>query len=148
MENQKNIFSTLVLEQNPSYVEELEKKYNIELPPIFKAFVQTFEFGKFEPKPEHIIIHPNEDLGFEEMDNNLEDKFKAYTEIGDFYQTPKVFPIIPSGIYSSGFCVGLSGDNTDKILINYGTIENTFEIVSPHILDFFSKLKEVHWDSV
>lgn len=37
-----NIFSTLVLEQNPAYVDELEAKYNIQFPPIFKAFVQTF----------------------------------------------------------------------------------------------------------
>jgi len=148
MENQKNIFSTLVLEQNPSYVEELEKKYNIELPPIFKAFVQTFEFGRLDLSPEHTIIHPNEDLGFDGMDINLEDKFKAYIEVGDFFQTPKVFPIIPSGIYSSGFCIGLSGQNIDKVLVNYGTIENTFEVVELNILTFISKLKEVHWDSI
>jgi hypothetical protein len=50
-----NIFSALALEQNPAYVDELEAKYNIQLPPIFKAFVQTFEFVKFNPTPQHKI---------------------------------------------------------------------------------------------
>ncbi len=44
-----NIFSTLALEQNPAYVDELEAKYNIKFPPIFKTFVQTFEFGNIKP---------------------------------------------------------------------------------------------------
>jgi hypothetical protein len=34
-----NIFSTLSLEQNPQYVDELEAKYK--LPPILKAFVEN-----------------------------------------------------------------------------------------------------------
>jgi hypothetical protein len=57
-----NIFSTLTLEQNPAYVDELEAKYHIQLPPIFKAFVQTFEFGNMNPSPQHLIIHPNQDI--------------------------------------------------------------------------------------
>lgn len=143
-----NIFNTLVLEQTPQYVEELEAKYNIQLPPIFKAFVQTFEFGKFNPKPQHIIIHPNDDLGFDGIEENLENKFVAYTEVGDFFQIPMAFPIIPSGIYGSGFCIGLSGVHSDKILINTETIENVFEVISPNILQFIAELKEVHWDSI
>jgi len=143
-----NIFSTLVLEQNPAYVNELEFKYNVQLPPIFKAFVQTFEFGKINLLPQHILIHPNKDLGFDGMEDNLENKFIAYKEAGDFFQLPKVFPIIPSGIYASGFCVGLSGDNVDKILVNFETIENKFEVITSNILRFIAELKEVHWDTI
>jgi hypothetical protein len=143
-----NIFATLILEQNPAYVDELEAKYNIQLPPIFKAFVQTFEFGKFNPSPQHIVIHPNKDLGYDGMEENLENKFIAYNEAGDFFQVPKAFPVIPSGIYGSGFCVGLFGEHTDKILVNFETIENKFEVIAPNILQFISELKEVHWDSI
>ncbi len=143
-----NIFGTLVLEQNPAYVDELEEKYNIQLPPIFKAFVQTFEFGKMNPSPQHLIIHPNKDLGFDGMEDNLENKFIAYTDSGDYYHVPKVFPIIPSGIYAGGFCVGLSSENKDKILVNFETIENKFEVIATDILHFIAELKEVHWDSV
>jgi hypothetical protein len=143
-----NIFSTLSLEQNPQYVSELEAKYAIKLPPILKAFLETFEFGKFTPSPQHVIIHPNKDLGFDGMESNLESKFIAYTEIGDFFQVPKVFPLITSGIYSSGFCIGLTGENTDSVLINFETIENKFEVIAPNILQFIAQLKEVHWDSI
>jgi hypothetical protein len=143
-----NIFSTLSLEPNPQYVNELEAKYSIKLPPILKAFVQTFEFGKCTPSPQHLIIHPNSDLGFDGMEGNLEEKFIIYTELGDFFQVPKVFPLIPSGIFGSGFCIGLAGENIDKVLINFETIENKFEVIAPDILQFIAQLKEVHWDSV
>ncbi|HEY8898679.1 MAG TPA: SMI1/KNR4 family protein [Niastella sp.] len=143
-----NIFATLSLEQNPQYVGELEAKYSIKLPPILKAFLETFEFGKLTPSPQHTILHPNRDLGFDGMEDNLENKFIAYTEAGDYFQAPKVFPIIPSGIYGSGFCIGLTGENTDKVLINFETIENKFEVIAPNILQFIAQLKEVHWDSI
>lgn len=143
-----NIFGNLSLEQNPKYVDELEAKYSIKLPPIFKAFVQTFEFGKFNPSPQHLIIHPNKNLGFDGMESNLENKFIAYAEAGDYYQAQKVFPIIPSGIYASGFCVGLSNENADKIFVNFETIENKFDVLASNIFQFISELKEVHWDSV
>ena len=143
-----NIFSTLSLEQKKQYVDGLEAKYSIKLPPILKAFVETFEFGKFTPSPQHLIIHPNNDLGFDGMESNLENKFIAYTEMGDFFQVPKVFPLIPSGIYSSGFCIGLTGESIDKVLVNFETIENKFEVVAPNILQFIAQLKEVHWNSI
>jgi hypothetical protein len=48
----------------------------------------------------------------------------------------------------SGICVGLSGSNADKILINFETIENKFEVIAPNILQFIAELKEIHWDTV
>lgn len=145
MENSKNIFSTLVLEQNPSYVEELEKKYNIQLPPIFKAFVQTFEFGKFEPTPKHKIMHSNEDIGYDGFGLNLEKDIKIYFNQGDTYTKPKVLPIITSGFYHYGICLGIDNNNADKIFLFEDPEEIT--LIANNILEFTSQLKEVHWDS-
>lgn len=142
-----NIFGTLVLEQNPAYVDDLEAKYNIQLPPIFKAFVKTFEFGKSNPAPQHRIIHPNKELGFDGIEQTLETKINIYLEQGDYFQTDKMLPIIQSGIYGSGICVCLSGNDADKLFINFETIENKFDVIAPNILQFIAELKEVHWDS-
>lgn len=143
-----NIFGALVLEQNPKYVNELEAKYNIQLPPIFKAFVQTFEFGKMNPSPQHKIKHPNKELGFGGIENNLQNKFIAYTESGEYYLEKQMFPIIQSGIYSGGFCLGLIGENIDKIYLYTEDWDNKFELVADNILQFISQLKEVHWDNI
>lgn len=143
-----NIFSTLTLEQNPAYVDALEAKYNILLPPIFKAFVQTFEFGKFNPSPQHRIIHPNSDFGFDGMENNLENKFIAYTEVGEYYQDPKVLPIIPSGIYAGGICLGISDFNLDNIFLYVDGLHEKLRLISPDIFQFIKQLQEVHWDSI
>jgi len=126
-----HIFATLSLEQNPGYVDELETKYSTILPPIFKAFVQTFEFGKFNPTPQHVIIHPNRDLGFDGMENNLENKFIAYTGAGDYYQEPKVFPIIPSGIYAGGICLGVSELNKDSIFLYVDGLHEKIRFILP-----------------
>ena len=142
----KNIFSTLVLEQNPSYVEELEKKYNIELPPIFKAFVQTFEFGKFELTPKHKILHTDENIGYESFNSSLEKAIKVYYDQDELYTTPKLLPIIISGFYHYGICVGIGKDNNDKIFLFEDYDDLTF--ISKNILEFTSQLKEVHWDSI
>lgn len=144
----KNIFSTLVLEQNPSYVEELEKKHSIELPPIFKAFVQTFEFGKFNPTPQHEIIHPNNELGFDGFEHTLEEKINIYNNTGDYYQEQGLLPIIPSGIYAGGICLGISDEIKDKIFLYVDGLNEKLRLISPDILQFIKQLKDVHWDTI
>ena len=142
-----HIFSTLVLEQNPAYVDELEAKYNIQLPPVFKAFVQTFEFGKFVPRPEHKIKHPNnKHIGSIAFDLTLEEVLNVYLEQGDYYQSDKVLPIITSGIYASGICVGIADNNRDEITLYVAGIDEKLRLISPNILQFISELKEIHWD--
>ena len=89
----------------PSYVEELEKKYNIELPSVFKAFVQTFEFGKFEPQNEHEVIHTNKKVGYDGFELTLEQCVKVYKS-DDQYLENGVIPIA-SCIYSGGICLGI-----------------------------------------
>lgn len=137
-----NIFGTLVLEQNPQYVDELEAKYNIQLPPIFKAFVQTFEFGKFNPTPEHWIKHPNEDIGYEGFDNTLEDKINIYFDQGDYYQAHEILPIITSGFYPGGICLGLN-NNEDQIFLYKDSDE--LLLIASDMFQFIKQLKEVHW---
>ena len=144
----KNIFGYLLLEQNPNYVGELEEKYNIQLPPIFKAFVQTFEFGKLETEPKHSLKHPNEELGFGGLETHLENKFIAYSEIGDYYQTDMMLPIIPSGIYAGGICLGLKDENADGIFLYTEDWDEKFELISENILKFVSELRQVHWNEV
>ena len=141
-----NIFGTLVLEKNPKYVEELEKKYNLNLPEIFKAFVKTFEFGKFEPTPKHNIKHSNEDLGYDEFNTSLEKAIKVFYDQGELYTELKVLPIIISGFYHYGICLGIGKDNYDKIFLFEDPTEE-LKLISNNILEFISELKEVHWDS-
>ncbi|MFQ3576823.1 MAG: SMI1/KNR4 family protein [Cytophagales bacterium] len=137
-----NIFSTLVLEQNPAYVDELEAKYNIQLPPIFKAFVQTFEFGKFVPRPNHHIIHPNEDLGYEGFRLNLNERFDVYLNTGSYYQNDKMLPIITSGIHNGGICVSL---NNDKIYVLNEMTKERFIEVSNNIFSFIAQLQQINY---
>jgi len=139
-----NIFGTLSLEQNPKYVDELEERYSIKLPPIFKAFVQTFEFGKFNPSPQHKIVHPNKELGYEGFDNTLEEKINIFFEQGDYFQEPRIFPVITSGMYPGGICVGMDEDNKDKVFLYIGHLE--LLLIAPDIFQFIKQLREVHWD--
>lgn len=138
MENSRNIFSTLVLEQNPSYVEELEKKYNIELPSIFKAFVQTFEYGKFNLTPGHNIIHSNEDLGYDGFGRSLERDIKIYFNQDEIYTNPQLLPIISSGFYHHGICLSLKNDN---IILFKGYEEHS--LIAQNILEFITQLREI-----
>lgn len=148
MENSRNIFSTLVLEQNPSYVEELEKKYNIELPPVFKAFVQTFEFGKFKPSPKHRILHINNKIGYDGFELTLEKYIGVYKDQDDLYINEELLPVAVSGFYDFGICLGIGKDNSDKIILFEHNYDNGLTEIASNILEFISQLKEVHWDSI
>ncbi len=138
----KNIFSTLLLEENPSYVEELEKKYHIKFPPVFKAFVQTFKFGEFEPTSQHKIKHSDEEIGYDGFNSSLERTIEIYFDQDELYTEPKVLPIIISGFYHFGICLGLNQDNADKIFLYEDHDE--FIMIANNILEFISQLKEVH----
>jgi hypothetical protein len=143
-----NIFSTLTLEQNPGYVDELEAKYKILLSPIFKAFVQTFEFGKFNPSPQHKIIHPNKELGYNGFEHSLEKKVKIYNDLDFDYKNLGILPIIPSGIYQHGICVGLENEKKDNIYLYVDGVSETLRLIAPNILRFISEFKEIHWNAI
>lgn len=138
-----HIFSTLILEDNPAYVEELEKKYNIELPPVFKAFVQTFKFGEFNPTPKHDVIHKDEKIGYDGFNTSLETAIEVYNSQGEFYTKPMLLPIIISGFYHQGICLSLN-NNPDQILLVKD--HNDIVLIANHVLEFISQLKEIHWD--
>ncbi len=148
MENQKNIFSTLVLEQNPSYVEELEKKYNIQLPPVFKAFCEVFALTSIQPSDNHYLLYQDKEVGFEEFEQSLEELISVYITQGEYYQNNKMLPIATSGIHSGGICIGLEGKDQDKIFVDNESYNNRFQPIASNILDFINKLYEVHFDNV
>ena len=137
-----NIFGTLLLKQNPQYVEELEAKYNIQLPPIFKAFVKTFEFGKMISEPNHCIIHPNEELGYEGFRLSLEERLKVYHSVSNYYLNNKMLPIITSGIHDGGICISLVND---KIYVLNEMTDERFVEVAQDILIFFSQLQQINF---
>lgn len=139
-----HIFSKLIIEDNPTYVEELEKKYNIQLPPIFKAFVQTFKFGEFNATPKHDIIHQDDKIGYDGFNDSLEAAIEVYNSQGEFYTNPKLLPVIISGFYHQGICLSLNDNNPDQILLVKD--HNDITLVANHILEFTSQLKEIHWD--
>lgn len=113
----KNIFSTLVLEQNPAYVDRLEAKYDIQLPPVFKAFCRTFQYGKFEPSPKHKIKHIDKNIGYDGFGRNLERELKIGFGEPELYTDLHLFPIVTSGYYHFGICLGFGKENADQILL-------------------------------
>ncbi len=141
----KNIFHTLILERNPKYVELLEEKYKINLPPVFKAFVQTFEFGKFSPSSEHFVIHRDKDICYDDFELNLEENIRVFYDQDDLYTKPKLLPIM-SSCYHFGICLGIGEKNADQIIL-YKDIGH-FQLISNNILEFITQLKEIHWDDV
>ncbi len=141
----KNIFASLILEKNPEYINDLEEKFKVKLPPIFKAYVKTFEFGKFNPTPKHTVIHSNEKICYDDFARSLNRVIEIYLSQDEIYTKPKVLPIIGS-CYHHGICLGIGKENADKIfLYEDPTVE--LKLISNNILEFISELKEVHWDS-
>lgn len=144
----ENIFAILSLEKKASYIEELETKYRIQLPPIFRAFVRTFEFGKFNPSEKHRVIHPNDSIGYDGMELSLEGYINVYFDQDDLYTESKLLPFAMSGFYPFGICVGLGSDNLDKIILFEHNYDNGMKVIANDVFEFISQLEEVHWDSI
>ncbi|MBK6264770.1 SMI1/KNR4 family protein [Marivirga sp. S37H4] len=137
-----NIFGNfeLVPNEQKGYVDELEKEFNVSLPPIFKTFCQTFVLNSLTPNENHHVIHPNEDLGYEGFRKSLVDRLKVYSNTGDYYQNDRMLPIITSGIHNGGICVSL--DNDEIYVLNEMTDER-FVKISKNIFEFISQLQQI-----
>lgn len=146
----KNIFRNfdLVPENEKGYVTELEEEFNISLPPVFKAFCQTFFLKSIRPSDSHYLLYQDEEVGFEAFEQSIEELISVYLEQGEYYQQSKMLPIATSGIHSGGICVGLDGASKDKIFVNNEVYANRFQLISDNILDFTTKLYEVHFDDI
>lgn len=88
------------------------------------------------------------EVGFEEFELTIEEIFSVYIEQGEYYQKDKLLPIATSGIHSGGICVGLEGENQDKIFVDNEMFDDRFQPIASDILDFVGKLYELHFDQV
>ena len=143
----KNLFGNFQLIPNDQkgYIEELEKKYNISLPPIFKAFNQTFIINSLKPDQDHHLYHLDEELGFEKFDFSIIEIIKLYLDVGEPHKTYKMLPIATSSMHSGGICVCLDDLNNDKIFINDEMSSEQFTLIANDILDFISQIKQFNY---
>ncbi len=150
MNRKKNIFGNfqIIPKDKRGGVLELEKKYDIILPPIFKAFCEIFALTSIVPSNNHYLLYEDEEVGFEEFEQSIEELMIVYIEQGDNYQKDKMLPIATSGIHSGGVCLGLEGENQDKIFVDNEVYDGRFQPIASNILDFIDKLYEVHFDDV
>ena len=144
MKNSKNIFGNfdLVPENEKGYVVELEKEFNISLPPVFRAFCQTFILNALKPDENHHIIHPNEELGYEGFQKTLRQRLTIYLNAGDYYKSHEMLPIATSGIHAGGICVSIENDSI--YVLNEMTDER-FVKISDNILNFIKELYQLNY---
>ncbi len=142
-----NIFGNFRLTslEEKQKIEELEKKYKNHLPPIFKVFCQSFIINSLKADKDHQLYHPDEELGFEKFDYNLDQLMKYYLEVGEPHITKKMMPIATSAIHSGGICICLEGENQDKVYINDDMSSEQFVLIAQNIFDFISQLKQFNF---
>lgn len=146
----KNLFGNfeLVPENEKGYVEELEKEFDISLPPVFKAFCQTFVLNSLKPDKDYRIFHPDEELGFYGFDFKIKELLDYFQEVGEPHSERKMLPIAISSIHSGGICVCLkSNSDIDKIFVNDEMSDDEFVEVSSDIFDFISQLDQFNFKS-
>lgn len=138
-----NIFAQfkLVPEIKKGYVSDLEKQYEIDLPPIFKSFCETFLIESLEATEKHDIYHPDEELGFDRFLFCLKEIINYFQEIGEPHETYGMMPIANSTIHSGGINICIKGENKDKIYINDEMCSEQFRIIAPNIFNFVSQIK-------
>lgn len=123
-------------------VEELEKKYSVFLPPLYKLFIETFKLPLLK-SPAFIAYYPDKEVGFDDFNDNLERIIEIYSS-EDSYNKKGMLPIIRSGIHSGGICVCISNnEHKDKIFLNDETIESKYQLLSDNIFEFVRGLIEV-----
>jgi hypothetical protein len=130
-------------------IHELQIKYSIMLPPIYKVFAETFCLGEanviretyfskklndyFDCKSYNFLFN-NENIGFSHF-IEIENAFEVYASGGlsDLMYEQKYFPIASSD--GNGLYVGTMGSDTDKILWD-GADGNLPKIISNNIFEF------------
>jgi hypothetical protein len=148
-----------------SIIKSFKEESGIQLPPIFSAFVETFEVGKDKLFFEKLIL-PG-DNGFLDLETHrfvddnqvvlyhflsLEDSLKFMNEVysdEDEINALKYF-LIGEGGFSYWFLVGLEGEMQDKILLDTFVGEPRFTVIAENIFEFLSKIKieEMEEDSL
>ncbi len=140
----KNIFGNfqITFESKQSDITELERKYEINLPPIFRLFCETFVLNSLKPDTDHHIFHPNEELGFDGFGFSLNELLEYFQNVGEPYQKMKMLPIATSSIHSGGICVCFDSENMDKIFQNDEMANDGFVEIGKNIFDFVKELEQ------
>lgn len=134
----KNSLSTLI-----KYAQNNE----VELPPIFKLFISTFKIESATPPEDHYLVHSDPELGFEGFEISISERIDVYADSPEFYQSKALLPFADSGIYSTGICIGIGSDNTDKVFIEDELSPIGLKEIAPNIFEFVSQLKFDHFDN-
>lgn len=145
----KNIFGNfdLVPENEKGYVAELEKEFNTSLPPIFKAFCQTFVLNSLKPDENHHIFHLDENLAFDEIESDLRNLMKSYLNESDYIKESKMFKFATSEIHSGGILISLEGDYIDKVFVDIENESNRFTLVAESIFDFITQIQQYDYSN-
>jgi hypothetical protein len=118
--------------------EALEKAFNLEFPPLFRVFIETFKIETFKFQG---IVHTHENVGFHHFKNPIEKFLAIYKEQGWYYQERQMLPFAISGQHSGGICVGMNGDERDKIFIDNEMYDGRFEIIANNVFEFVRGLQ-------
>ena len=138
-----NPFQHFEIRPDKKHVSELEEKFQIQLPPIFKIFNETFILESFaQPNREGFWVnYPDDEVGFSGFDCSLEFNIDNYLKE---YAHNNIFkgllPFASSGIYPSGICVGLEGANRDKICIQVEINNWEVKVINENIFEFIQDL--------
>lgn len=132
----------VVSDNEKGYVEKLEQKYSISLPPIFKAFCKAVYLNSLKADEGYRLYHPDEELGFDGFEFTLNELLSYYLEVGEPHTKFKMIPIATSDIHAGGICLCYDGINSDKIFVNDEMSNDQFVEVATDILDFISQLKQ------
>jgi hypothetical protein len=132
-------------------LDELELRYNLRLPPIYRAFIANFEdlrgqLIKVHDELETLTYYvyytkDHSDTLFEDflpIENSLK-----YRDSSDFWIEQGVMPIGRHS-HGGGIVIGIREDNMDKIFYNH---DSHFEFIEPNVFSFVRNLKWVESDS-
>ncbi len=145
----KNIFGNfdLVPQNEKGYVEELEKEFNISLPPVFKTFCKTFILNSLKPDEGHHIFHPDENLAFDEIKYDLRNLMKSYLNESDYIKKFEMFKFATSQIHSGGILISLRGKNIDKVFVDIENESGRFRFVAESIFDFITQIQQYDYSN-
>jgi hypothetical protein len=132
---------------NPINVEELEVKYGIKLPPLYKLFVESFILGENQIKEERIISSDSE-YGYQLMGCIYEPLQEA--SIIMFSKIENVIALsvkgeitlwhdyLPIGApcFNGAIVVGIKGEDKDKIFLHDIEIEPALSFLASNIFEY------------
>lgn len=93
----------------------LEGKYGLIIPPIFRIYLSNF---KYEPFEKQVIFLPDEEIGFGNFGNNIEEAIHGSLHVDDEFSERKMIQFASSGIHAGGLCIGTQGEDIDIVFLD------------------------------